>query len=159
MDLLKINLFKSGFLKQLRFLISVPQTAQKCIFIAESGVVSLELLPLHLGFVCPEKVKKAWAVLHTLKFKVKKQEELVQDESVLVISERSYIPLDPFNTIKPRDKARMTSLTDIARLRHAEARSEAGKQVTPGTRLTELIINSSFVILGILALVTLIKGC
>lgn len=159
MDLLKINLFRGGIFKQLKFLISVPQSAQKCVFIAESGIVSLEILPLHTGFVCPEKVKKAWAVLHTLKFQVRKQNELEQDESVLVISERSYVPLDPFNTIKEKDKARMTSLTDIAKLRHAEARAEAGKQTTPGTRLTELIINSCFVMLGIFALVTLIKGC
>lgn len=159
MNLINMNILRGGIFKQIKFLFSTPQSAQRCIYISESGMVSQEFLPLHTGFVCPEKVKKAWAVLHTLKFQVRKKGEVFQDESVLTISDRSYVPLDPFNSIKEKEKVRLSSLTDIARLRHAETRSEAGKAFDPKARMTEMIINSGFMVLALFACVTWLKGC
>lgn len=159
MNLLKMNLWRGGFFKQVKFLVASPQQAQGVILISETGTVSHEMLPLSTGFVCANTVKKAWAVLHSLKYQVRKDNTSTQDNTVLVISERSYIPLDPLDTIKPKDKEKMAALKDIARLRHAEVRATAGTSRESEKSLTGLIINGSFVILAIYGMVTLLQGC
>lgn len=159
MDLLKLNLFRGGLFKQLRYLISTPKDAQKCVYISEAGIVSQEILPMSTGFVEAKEKKKAWDVIHNLKWRVYKSGLPSQDEAVLVITDRSYIPLDPFNTIKSKDKERLTSLKDIARLRHNEARADVGKQLDPNQRIAEFIVTSCFVLLGLFGVIALLKGC
>ena len=159
MDLLKLNIWRGGFFKQAKYLVSTPQKAQKNILISESGVVSQELIPMQTGFVSAEEVKKAWLVLHNLKFQVHKSGEPAGQESVLVLSERSYVPLDPLESLKPKDKEKLTSLKDIARLRHAEARADTGKNTDSNTQISQLIINGCFVMIGIFALVAFARGC
>lgn len=159
MDLLNLNIFRGGIFKQIKFLFSTPQQSQRCIYISEPGTISQEYLPMHTGFVSPMQDKKAWTVLHSLKFQVWKDGEPAQDDSVLVISDRSYIPLDPFNTMKPKDKERLASLKDIARLAHADVRSDMSKHEDTRTRLQYFIINGCFVMIGLFVLMALIKGC
>lgn len=148
MDLLKINLFKGGIFKQAKFLVSTPQQAQKVVYISDAGTVSMELLPSFTGFLSADGIKKAWFNLHNLKMQVYKGDEK-QEESVLIISDRSYLPLDPHNTLKPKTKAELASLKDIAKLRHAEQRMDAGAPEGRST-IQELIINGCFILIGIL---------
>ncbi len=158
MNLLKIRLFQAGIFKQAKFLVSTPQIAQKVLYISEAGVVSQELLPMNTGFI--SALKKAWLVLHMLKFTVYKDGVPAQDEQVLLISDRSYIPLDPNNVIKSKDRERLTSLTDIARLRHAETRADVDKNKDQRTDLAQTIIYGGFMLLGLLALGTFVlKSC
>jgi hypothetical protein len=159
MDLFKWNIWRGGIFKQIRFLFSVPESAQMVVYISESGMASQELLPLYTGFVSSSKREKEWADLHQVKFQVQKNGVPVQDESVVVISDRSYLPLDPFGTLKLADQEKMASLGDIARLRHTQARSKAGRAGDPRAQLTSFIVSASFTMLGLFALVTLIKGC
>jgi len=154
-----MNIFRGGIFKQIGFLLSSPQAAQMIVYIPNSGIVSQELLPHDTGFASSTKEEKEWAGIHSLKFQVRKNGEPVQDESVLVVTDRNYLPLDPFDTLKPKDRERMASLTDIARLRHAQARSKAGKAVDPKARVTEFIIHASFVMLGVFAFITWMQGC
>ena len=160
MDLLNIPLFRGGIAKQAKYLVSTPQKAQSVVLIAESGVVSQEYLPMSTGFVSTDGVvaKKTWLVMHNLKFQVHKK-GVPTNEAVLLLSERSYIPLDPYGVIKTKDREKLTSLTDIARLRHAEARSDTGKNEDSNTHISRMIINSCFVLMGIFAVITMIKGC
>lgn len=153
-----MNLFRGGIFKQIRFLFSTPQMAQAIIYISEAGTVSKELLPVDTGFVSSATTEKEWADIHALKFHIWKNGEPT-GETALVVSDRSYLPLDPFETLKQKDREKMASLTDIARMRHAQERSKAGKAIDPKTRLAELIINSSFVMLGIFAFITWMQGC
>jgi hypothetical protein len=118
------RVFLKGFTKNAKFMFSTPQKVQKALFISETGLITMEILPMSTGFINSDLSKRAWVVLHSLKMRICKDGEPVDDEPVLVISERSYKPIDPNNRIKPRDKEKLTSLTDIARLRHADARSE-----------------------------------
>lgn len=159
MDLISMNLWRGGIFKQLKYLVSSPQQAQKVFLISETGVVSQEMLGMQTGFVVAPKNKKAWAVIHSLKFQVRVDGLPPQDESVLVISERSYMPLDPLNTIGQKEKEKIASLNDIARLRHAEARATAGTTRDTEGNLSSLIINGCFLLLALYAMLSLFGGC
>ncbi len=155
MDLLKLNLFRGGIFKQAKFLVSTPQKAGKTLFISEAGTISQEILPMHTGWIS-SGIKKAWLVLHGLKFTLCKDGKPIQDEPVLLISERSYIPLDPNGTLKPKDKEKLTSLKDIARLRHAEERADAGRPEDK-TDVQSTIITGSFILLALMLILNLIQ--
>ena len=159
MNLLKLNLFRGAIFKQARYLLSSPQNSQKAVFISEAGTISQEILPMHTGWISADiksAIKKAWLVLHSCKFSVYQDGKPIQDEQVLLISERSYIPLDPNTVIKQKDMEKLTSLKDIARLRHAERRIDAG-QYTGQRSVAELIIQGCFYLLALMLLVNLIQ--
>lgn len=159
MDLLKLNIFRGGVFKQAKFLVSTPQSAQKVVLISEAGTISQEILPMHTGWISTDikmGLKKAWLVLHSCKFSVYKDGVPVQDEQVLLISERSYIPLDPNELIKQKEKEKLTSLKDIARLRHTERRIDAGRY-TGGQGMAEKIVYGCFILLGLMLLTNLIQ--
>ena len=159
MNLFIMRFFQAGFFKQVKFLVSSPQKAQKFNVIMEAGSVSMEYIPLYTGFACLDLIKKAWKILHSLKFTVYKDGQPFNDEYVLSISERSYLPLDPLGVLKSsKDKKAAMSLDDIAELKHDEALADCGGGESR-TQLSHFIISSSFVILGIFAFVTLLKGC
>lgn len=156
-DLLKLNMFRGGIFKQAKYLVSTPQRAQKVVFISETGTISQELLPMFTGFISADVSKKAWIVLHSLKFSLKKKNQPAQDEQVLLISERSYIPLDPNGRIKPKDKEKLVSLTDISRLRHAGVIADMGKGGESPTDIAQLIITGSFVLWALMVVAHLVR--
>jgi len=160
MDLLGLNLWKFNILKQAKYLVSSPQKAQKVLEILETGVVGIEPLPMQTGFmkaVSPE-VKKAWANIHALKFQIYNNGKPSQDEAALVISERSYTPLDPLNTLKQEERQKLASLKDIAKVRHAQARSNAGAMDQHGN-LAAMVIQGGFVMLALMAVLAFARGC
>jgi len=159
MDLLKLNLFRGSIFKQAKFLFSSPQQALKMMLVSEAATLSQEVLSIHTGFVKALEQKRAWVVLHNLKFRIYKNGVPTQDEPVLLISERSYIPLDPNRIIKPEDREKLTSLKNIASQRHAVQLADAGKGEY-NTTIQELVIQSMIVLMGILVVATLImKSC
>lgn len=158
MDLLKLNLFSKGFFKQAKYLVSSPLASQHCVYISEPGNCSSELLPMNTGYVETKEKHKTWKVIHSLKYQIRK-DGVPTGDTTLVISDRSYLPLDPLNNIKPKDREKLLNLTDIASMEHAKARSEAEKQMDPNTQLSQFIINSCFILLGLFGLIALIKGC
>ena len=158
MDLLKIPLFSGRFFKHAKFLISTPQKAQKTLAILETGTVGTELLPMSTAFCQSEETKRAWASVHALKFQIYKDGQPTTQDPVLVITERCYTPLDPLGTLKTKEKEKLSSLNDIAKVRHAQARAAAGHQDNH-RNMAELVVQSGFFLLGIYALVTVLKGC
>lgn len=158
MDLLKINLFSKGFFKQLKFLISSPLSSQDCIYISEPGNVSMEVLPMNTGYVESKDKRKSWKVIHSLKYQLWK-DGVPTGKNVLVITDRSYLPFDPLNNLKAKDKEKLLALTDIASMEHAKARSDSEKQLDPNTRLSQFIINACFILLGLFGVIALLKGC
>ena len=158
MNLMEIQLFKGSIFKQIKFLLSSPQQAQHLHYIAESGNASHEILPISTGFAMPLQTKKAWQVIHNLKLRVLKDGVPVQDESGLLVSDRSHIPLDPLNMLSEQERKEFAYLDDIAKLRHAEARADTRGYDTK-RNIAEVIIIASFVIMGLAIMMTLIKGC
>lgn len=156
MDLFKANIFKAGILKQAKFLISAPTKAQNCIYISDTGVVSLEILPTDTGFINADNVKKAWLALSPLKFKVLKDGVPYQDESVYVICDRTYFPVDPHKRLKPSERDKLTKLNSIAKIRHAQARMDMGREPDPHASLMQSIITGGFIILAFIGFAAII---
>jgi len=156
MDIFKINIFRGSLFKQAKFLVSTPQIAQTAFYISEAGTISKELLPMHTGFMCPPTIKKAWVVIHSLKHKIFKKGLPVSDIETFVISDRSYIPLDPHNTMKKSERERLTSLKDIAKMRHSEARSEVHGGHSDKTDTANVLIYVSGVLMFVFALIFII---
>ena len=158
MDLSKWPIFKAGIFKQAKYLVNAPQKAQKVLAITETGTVGMQLLPMETGFMKLSEGKKAWAAVHALKYQVYKNGQPTESEAVMAISERNYIPLDPLETLKKKDREKLASLKDIAKVRHAQARATATQQDT-NKNITEMIIMYSSLLLGLYAIVALIRGC
>lgn len=153
MDLLTLNLFRGSIFKQIKFMFSSPQRAQSAYYISEAGTVSKEVIPIFTGFMCPATVKKAWVVIHSLKFKSYKNGIPLQTEAALAISDRSYIPLDPNKLMNAKNREQLTSLKDIARMGHASARADVRPDTNEGMDISRLIINGCFILLGIIIIV------
>ena len=159
MNLLKLNLFRGSIFKQAKFLASTPQRAESVVYISETGTLSRETLPMSTGYISAEKEHMTWAVLHSLKLKLMKFGVPVQDARTLLISERSYVPLDPQNRIKTKEKEKVASLSDIAKNRHAIERANAGADNAGGkTPLTEVVTYGSLIIIA-LCILTSMMGC
>lgn len=160
MGLANWPVFRAGIFKQAKYLVSSPQKAQNVLEILETGVVGREQLPMTTGFMRAtlKEVKKAWANVHALRYQIYQDGEPTDGESVLIISERSYIPLDPLNTLKQKDREKLASLKDIAKVRHAQARAVASSQDNHKD-IASTVITLSFAFLFFLGLIALLKGC
>ncbi len=156
MDLLSLNLFRGSIFKQIKFLFSSHQSSQTAYYISEAGTVSKEIIPILTGFMTPTMIKKAWIVIHSLKFQSHKKGLPIQGDATLLISDRSYIPLDPNEIIHSEDKERLTSLKDIARMRHAGARTDVRPDRNESMDVARLVINGCFILLGIVLVVGII---
>lgn len=157
MDLLKLNIFRASIFKQAKFLASSPQRAETAIFVSETGTLSMETLPMSTGYISADKDHMTWAVIHSLKLKVKKFGKPVQDARALLICERSYVPLDPHERIKPKEKGKVASLSNIAKNRHAIERANVGVENAGGkTPLTEVVTYGGIVIIVICVIASLV---
>ena len=149
MDILKWEIFRSGVFKQAKFLVSAPRRAQKTVFISETGLISLELYPMSTGYISYNEAKMAWIVLHKLKVSLKGT-----PEPVLVISERSYVPLNPYS----RSIDNIEPLKEIAKSRHgqklAAITEAAGENAKAGFQ--RLVVSGGLLIIGIIIISTLI---
>ena len=155
MDLLKANIFRGNMVKQVKFLFSSPERPQKCLFLSETGTISMEVMPMHTGFITSPTTKRTWLVLHALKFHVYKDGKPFMDEPVLLITERSYLPLDPNNRLSAKEKIKLASLKDIARTKHTEVYATSG-QPNENNDFMQSIIAYSFLLcafFGVLAFV------
>jgi hypothetical protein len=158
MNLSQWPIFKAGLFRQAKYLVSTPQKAQKVLAITEIGAVGIQLLPMETGFMKFIEGKKAWAAVHALKYQLYKNGKPTEHEAAMVISERSYIPLDPLNTLKEKDREKLASLKDIAKIRHAQARAVAA-HADNHKDIASLIVQSSFILLAVFAVITLARGC
>jgi hypothetical protein len=111
------TIWKSSIFKNIGFLLSSAKKVQPTIFVSEAGIVSFERMPLATGYVFSEKQKVAWMVNQKAKVAVQGIEQLC-----MLISERSYMPLDPFSRTKG-DK--VEPLKNIAKAKHDEEKSRA----------------------------------
>jgi hypothetical protein len=159
-DLLKLQIFQNSLFKQARFLASAPPSAQKVIPITESGLISVDLLPTRPGYMDKEAqglIKNTWAMIHSLKMRVYKDGAPFQDEQVFIVTNRSYIPLDPNGVLPTKTRDSLTSLSDIAGMRHDEAMMDAGK-VDDKTDIASKVVTGCFYIMGLVAIIALMTG-
>ena len=113
---------------------------------------------MQTGFVTAEPVKKSWNAIHSLKFAVYKDGKPT-GEAVLMLSDRSRLPLDPLGILQTKAKEKVASLKDIARGKHMDARASVGLATNPYYRILTAIINGCMLLIGLIIIAALIKGC
>lgn len=116
MGFFEANLWKHSIFKGAASMLSSPQLIQKCIYVSESGIISLESLALATGYCSSVKALKAWMVVQAAKKGLQGC-----DEQVLPISDRSYIPLDPNSILNATERKNLASLDEIASTKYIEA--------------------------------------
>jgi len=161
MNLLNLNIIQSGFFKQARFLLSSPERVAPGVFISETGTITKEILPVKVGYITAVKNKMAWINLHALKLGMKDKDGKLMDEQVVLITERNYVPLDPFGKLTNEERKNLTPLQTIARLRHAEKRQNIGEGSNEDAhnRMLRLVTESSFILMGLIVVVTWLSSC
>ncbi len=153
MGLFDLNFFRTGFMKKARFMVSSNKRAQPVVVISETGVIAHEEMALEPGYCSADQVKMSWLILHQLKLLARNKFGQIDDDPILLITERSYMPLDPLKTLTAAQKAKITPLTDVARIRHAEVRAGVGEEgaTTARDKMLLTIANTGMIIIGILA--------
>jgi len=147
-------MFRSGVFKQAKYLVSTPQRSQSVVFVSETGVISKEILPMYTGYINAPNIKMTWLVLHALKLLVTDKQGVPEEEPVLLISERSYIPLDPLEKLGAEDKKGIMPLDEIAIMKNTEKciALEEGSHDEAKNKLMNLIIVCSFILCAIMVI-------
>ncbi len=161
MNISKWNIFRLGFIKKTTNLLSTTERVHPVISISETGVISRTVLPLFEGYMSMVPLKMSWLVHHPLKILAKNKRGEYEQDPVLLVSERSCLPLDPFNRITIAEKNRMTPLTEIAKLRHTEKLSNIseGNRTTARDKAVMRVITGCFVVIVMLIILAMVKGC
>ncbi len=144
-----MQVFRAGIFKQAKFMISTPQNVQGVFYQRESGMVSHEVVPIYTGFLSPHLEKKCWKAEHVLKMRVLKNGEPVQDETVLIICDRSYMPLDPLGILKPKDRENRKSLCDEGGTIHDQVLVDIGTQNDQPADVAQTVIIGSFIVIAL----------
>lgn len=136
MNLFKAYMMQHLFMKKVKFLVSEPDRVGRCVYVSEGGTITRELLPMETSFLSASNLHQSWKVISKLKIYIKDKNGIIEDEPVLLISDRTYLPLDPFNRLSNKEREQLASLADIAKVRHAEARANISDEGDdPRTRL------------------------
>jgi hypothetical protein len=148
-DIFRANIFSSGFFKKAKYLASQPQKAAKAVYFSEVSIISLEMIPMKTGYMEVEDQLKTWKAEHFLTKTMCVNGKPIQNGSCFLITERSYMPLDPTGLIKEKDKEKLFSLKDIAVMRHATAKAQANSNPAGKTPLMEVVVKGCLILVGI----------
>jgi len=100
--------WRAGIFKNAKLMVSSPSRSQTALLISETRVLSLEVLPMDIGYAYSNARKMGWDVIHALTTTIKGVEG-----SVLPISERSRYPLDPYTVYTKEELDKAASLDVI----------------------------------------------
>ncbi len=111
------------------------------------------------GYISVAQEHMSWLVYHALKIGIKEKDGKLGDEQVLVISERNFLPLDPFKRLNAK-KDIITPLKDIAKMRHAEVRAHLSEENNEDARTHMLRIASlgGIVLIAIMVIMKFWRG-
>jgi hypothetical protein len=112
------GIWRAGFFKNLKFLFTGGQRVQEALVFGEQGTLSIEHLPMAMGFFSIVNRHMSWLVMHKLKSLIKET-----GHSVLEITERSYIPTDPYEEVSDQVKEGIKDLSEVALTRYIEKRN------------------------------------
>ena len=153
MGLRQANIWKSHGLKTVAGLFKAPERVHQFVQIAETGIISKIGLPMATGWATDVANRLSWKVNHRRQFRMEGS-----DEPILLITERSYEPLDPLK----RDQDGTDSVRNLNEIAWSKRR-EAWSRVTeenktgPGQRLVTTIIVSFVIIALVVILVLLVR--
>ncbi len=109
MSLLKARVFQNSVFKQLKWLVSAPEKAYKYLLISETAEIGIGMLPMFTGELVSHESQRAWRQIATLACAI-----VGVDGRLLPISERTYLPLDPFNTLAEEEKKKLAQESELS---------------------------------------------
>jgi hypothetical protein len=147
----KANIFRAGIFKNMRSFFSSPKRVGKILMASETGVLSLEQVPMAMGYVSIVAEKVSWLVAHKLKSRIKETGDIV-----LTVSERSYIPADPFGRFNGDE---LQPLGQIALMKYREKCARINEQAMKEAQksLYQIIITFCFCIIILVVVFALFK--
>jgi len=140
MGFFQANIFKHSFLKNMASLFKSPQRTLPCVLISENGIASKVFVELGIGWCSNVQEKMSWILINKLRMPMEGVEG-----TVLPISERSYIPLDPLGRLTPAERNSLVSLDQLADAKWREARSKVSSEGNKDVN-GELVKTISFII-------------
>jgi hypothetical protein len=145
------NIWKFGFFKNVSTLFKSSPRSQACLFISETGIISLINLPMATGWMSDVANKVSWMVDHRCLQRLEGHDSLV-----MPVSERSFKPLDPMGAIK--DEADV-SLNNIAWSKRREAFSRVMDENKTGgaQKLMQTMVLAFLLITGVVLLIFFMK--
>lgn len=149
-----MNIWKFGIFKVFSSLISSPKHAITCIHTGEDGIVSKNPLPLDTGYATIEAIRKTWVTIQPLKTHMQGI-----DEQVIVITDRSYIPINPLRKLSQKEKEALVPLESMADTKYNEAftRVSEENQKNQNHQLLRTVLYLTFILTAIIVIVVLIK--
>lgn len=112
------GLWRAGVFKNIRFLFTAAQRTQEALLISEASTISLEHMPMAMGFFSMVERHMSWLVVHKLKSRIKET-----GHAVMEITERSYISPDIYHVFTEEDKADIQQLPQVAHTRYIEKKN------------------------------------
>lgn len=147
-----MNIWKHSFFKGLQTLFGTPHRIQKTVFISESGIVSSNNTALKTAFLISEKDEMAWEMEQPLQFSMEGTEEFV-----LLISERTYKPLDPLSIRTAKDENK--TLTNIGDEYWDKAKAHRVKEnlKSVNAKMVTTILTLTFILTAIIVTIALLR--
>lgn len=148
-------LWRSGIFRNIKGIVESPKRVGKAIILSETGVGSLLALPMAIGWLDEVKAKWSWTVSHKLKLSLENT-----PEEIFLLSERTYIPLDPLGKFTEEDRAKLQPLDEVAKIRHDQAKMKAvtDSDDSPHVDLLKTITQWCFIILALCLVAYFFKG-
>ncbi len=127
MGMLDWGLFRTSLIKKVRFQFSSVKRQIPVIMISETGNMCREFFEVDIGYMTAPWAKMSWLVQHEKTFTVIDKHGNKEHVPITLVSERSYLPLDPLGKFK-RVKEDITPLNSVAKIQHAIVRASLAEE-------------------------------
>ena len=102
-------LWRSGFFRGAKYMVSSPKRTQEVFFVHESGVLEIKPLPMGFGWVDDVENMFSWLVIHKAKLTFEGH-----DGPLLDVCERDFYPLDLTNQTDEDEEGNRQELDEVA---------------------------------------------
>ncbi len=150
------RLWRYGAFNWMREALASEKKIVRCLVISENGVNSIVSIKLRTGYCVDEMAKRAWCVLQKLKLTMQGF-----SEPLLPISERSYMPLDPFGRLTEEERTLLQPLVEVADSRFNEEWFNIGdaNKKSANAHMFTTVIWGFVIIIAIFGIIVVLKGC
>lgn len=102
-------LWRSGFFRNAKYMVSSPKRTQEAFFIHESGVLEIKPLPMGYGWIDDIENLFSWLVIHKAKYTLEGH-----DGPLLDVCERDFYPLDLWEQTDEDEGENRQQLDEVA---------------------------------------------
>ena len=149
------NIWKLSFFRSMTGMFKGSAREHKAIRFPEEGIVQSLMLAMGIGWMSNVAEESSWATIHKLKVRI-----VSTGEDVFLISDRTYIPLNPCNILTKEEIASITSLENVAAAKYdVSFRSCTSRTKMKNAHKTlNTLLYLSFAFTAVIFLIVLVKG-